>query len=163
MKRLVILAVFAAAAASARLLPAQIPAATNPELTAALEKLRPGHRVRISAGGVQDTGRVAVASPNQLAFRRRTGLNARTASSIDSLWTWKSNSGSGALVGAVFVGALGAFVGAGLSGMALDYEPSRFRTFKVVAGGSIVGGLLGTLIGGIIGSATSHWELVHPR
>lgn len=128
---------------------------------AALQALRPGHLVRISANGVRDTGRVAVASLNQLAFRHRSPI-AMPASSIDSLWTWKSNAGSGALIGAIVVGALGAFVGYGFSGATLDYEPSGAARLKAVVPFGIVGALVGGLFGGAIGGLSSHWELEHP-
>ena len=129
---------------------------------AALQALRPGHLVRISANGLRDTGRVAVASSNQLAFRHRYP-DAMPASSIDSLWTWKSNVGSGALIGASIVGALGAFAGYSIGGIALDYEPSASKRLGPAAAVGIVGGLVGALVGGTIGSVTSHWTLVHPR
>jgi len=143
-------------------IPAQGSAATNPELAAAMQALRPGHLVRISANGVPYTGRVANASYNQLAFRDRYP-GAVPASSIDSLWVYKSNAGSGALIGAVVVGAASAFMGYAMSGMALDYEPSGTEKSKGVAAFGIVGGLVGGLFGGAIGSVLSHWSLVSPR
>ena len=166
MKRLVILATFATAAAGGMLhaqTPASGNAAANTELSAALQSLRPGHLVRISASGVRDTGRVAVASPTQLAFRRRTGLEPVSASTIDSLWTWKSNAGSGALAGAIVVGGFGMLMGYAASGMALDYEPSGGQKFGAAVAVGVVGGLMGALIGGTIGSVLSHWTLVHPQ
>src|SRR5688572_23565476 len=77
---------------------------------AALQALRPGQLVRISAHGVRDTGRVAAASSSQLTFRHPDPV-ARPVASIDSLWTWKSNAGGGARIGAIVVGTLGALVG----------------------------------------------------
>lgn len=128
---------------------------------AALQALRPGQLVRISANGVRDTGRVTVASSNQLAFRHRYP-GGMPASSIDSLWTWTSNAGSGARIGAIVVGALGAFMGYAFSGATLDYEPSGLARLKMVVPFGIAGGLVGGLFGGTIGSAFSHWQLEHP-
>ena len=141
-------------------------AGANPELSAALQALRPGHLVRISANGVRDTGRVAVASPTQLAFRQRrltTPADAVTASSIDSLWTWKSNGGSGARIGAIVVGVPLALFGYAVAGATLDYEPSGSKRLGAALAVGTVGGLVGTLFGGVIGSAFSHWKLEHPR
>jgi len=140
-------------------------AGANPELAAAMQALRPGHLVRISVGGVRDTGRVAVASSNQLAFRPRRRMapaDAVPTSSIDSLWTWRSNAGSGALIGASIVGGLGALAGYSTAGATLDYEPSPFKRLGPAAAVGIAGGLVGALFGGTIGSILSHWTLVHP-
>ena len=137
-------------------------AGPNTELSAAMQALRPGHLVRISANGVRDSGRVALTSSNQLAFRHRYS-DVVPASSIDSLWVYKSNAGSGALIGAVVVGAASAFLGYAMSGMALDYEPSGADKLGGVAAYGVVGGLLGGLFGGAIGSVLSHWSLVSPR
>ena len=140
-------------------------AGANPELAAAMQALRPGHLVRISANGVRDTGRVAVASPTQLAFRQRrpfTPTDAVPGSSIDSLWTWKSNAGSGALIGAIVVGTFSAVGGYAISGLALDYEPSGSKRLGAAVAVGTMGGLVGALFGGMIGSVLSHWNLVHP-
>ena len=140
-------------------------AGANPELAAALQALRPGHLVRISTNGVRDTGRVGLASSNQLAFqpgKRMAPADAVPASSIDSLWTWRSNAGSGARIGGIVVGALGAFAGLALSGAALDYEPGDASRLKMVVPFGIAGGLVGALFGGTIGSMLSHWTLLHP-
>jgi len=148
-----------------RLVAAQEAGGLNPELPAALQALRPGHLVRISVDGVRDTGRVAVASSNQLAFqprRRMAAADAVPTSSIDSLWTWKSNAGTGARIGGIVVGALGAFTGLAFSGAALDYEPGGGARLRTVIPFGIAGGLVGALFGGTIGSMLSHWTLVHP-
>jgi hypothetical protein len=140
-------------------------AGLNPDLPAALQALRPGHLVRISVHGVRDTGRVAVASSSQLAFRPRKRMapaDAVPTSTIDSLWTWKSHAGTGARIGGIVVGALGAFTGLAFSGAALDYEPSGAARLKTVVPFGIAGGLMGALFGGTIGSMLSHWTLVHP-
>jgi len=71
--------------------------------------------------------------------------------------------GSGALIGAVVVGAASAFMGYAMSGMALDYEPSGADKSKGVAAFGIAGGLVGALFGGAIGSVLSHWSLVSPH
>lgn len=84
------------------------------------------------------------------------------AASIDSLWTWKSNTGNGARIGAIVVGTLGAFTGLALSGATLDYEPSGASRLKMVVPFGIAGGLVGALFGGAIGSFFSHWQLEHP-
>jgi hypothetical protein len=131
-----------------------------------MQALRPGHLVRISANGVRDTGRVALASSNQLAFRHRrlmTPADAVPAASIDSLWTWKSHSGTGARIGGIVVGALGAFAGLAFSGAALDYEPSGASRLKMAVPFGIAGGLVGALFGGTIGGLFSHWQLEHPH
>ena len=108
---------------------------------------------------------MAVASSSQFAFRsRRRAAQAEPlpASSIDSLWTWRSNTGSGALIGAGIVGALGAIAGYSVGGIALDYKPSASEKLGPAAVVGIAGGLVGALLGGTIGSVLSHWTLVHP-
>ena len=140
-------------------------AGANPELAAAMQALRPGHLVRISTNGVRDTGRVGLVSSNQLAFRPRRRMapaDPVPASSIDSLWTWRSNAGSGALIGASIVGGLGAIMGYAVAGATLDYEPGGSSKLGAAAAVGIAGGLVGTLFGGMIGSVLSHWTLVHP-
>jgi hypothetical protein len=84
------------------------------------------------------------------------------AASIDSLWTWKSNAGSGARIGAIVVGSLGVFMGYALSGATLDYEPSGASRSKMVIPLGIAGGLVGAIFGGAIGGMFSHWQLQHP-
>ena len=118
--------------------------------------------MRISTSGVRRDGPIALASRNQVAFRGRTGVDAVPASSIDSLWTWKSNAGRGALTGAILGGGAGALFGIAFAGMAQASEPSGSEELQAAAAFGVVGGLMGTLVGGTIGSVLSHWVLVHP-
>ena len=84
------------------------------------------------------------------------------ASGAGTEWTWRSNAGSGALIGATIVGGLGAIAGYSIGGIALDYEPSASKRLGPAAVVGIAGGLVGALFGGTIGSLLSHWTLVHP-
>lgn len=134
-------------------------AGSTAQREAALQALRPGHLVRISASGVRDTGRVAVVSPNGLALRRRTGQVALAASSIDSLWTWKSNVGNGALTGTIVLGVVGALW------MYASADPTNefiFDRSGLTVAGGVAGALVGLMSGAIIGSVLSRWQLVHP-
>jgi len=123
-----------------------------------------GHRVRLKVadsllegrmrGVVGDTVRVEIPPVWAIA-----------AADIDSAWIRSNSAGTGALIGAALIGLFGAQAGAnvcnfnpGIGGP----DPDCKESFSNVAGGFLLGAVVGAGAGAIIGSVVGRWKRVYP-
>jgi len=132
-----------------------------------VERIPPGTRVRVTAGGDRVTGSVMASSGDSLTWM--PDRNAQPVSlawaRVDALEVSDGRHGhvwEGLAAGVVGGAALGAGVGA------LFADPGFFSRGDITAAGALVGASAGALLGVLIGSAvrTERWQpraMVHAR
>jgi len=140
-----------------------VPPTPTAPAAVALVGVPKGHRVRLKVadsllegrmhGVVGDTVRVEIPP-----------LWAIPAANIDSAWARSNNAGTGALIGAALIGLVGAQAGAthcNLTFGGFGNQDCR-ETFSDIAGGFILGAMVGAGAGAIIGSVVGRWKRVYP-
>ncbi len=138
---------------------------------AALARLTPGAAVRLSAGmpkRVQGTLRSWTWSDSTVLIAAAPGTTVTSVAvgAIDTLWVRGRATGTGAVVGAVTVGLLGAAAGAASCGLANSVNSlsgqSQQSCAGPVAGGGLLGVGVGLGLGALVGSAFPKWRRVAP-
>jgi hypothetical protein len=86
-----------------------------------------------------------------------------TAGSIDSLWSQRNATGTGAIVGALAVGLPSVYVWHELCELGREGAGCKGRDLLAVAAASALTAAAGAALGALIGSSISRWRLRYAR
>ena len=144
--------------------PQQCSCAASHGATDCFQSLADSQWVRLNVPHVAGRyeGRLLQRGPDHLVLSAEPEPLRIAATTIDTLWTRGNSGKTGAIVGAVVLGALGAVVGAAYAGgRRVRTEPDIEQGGScLVAGGVGLAG--GALLGGLIGLAIPKWHRQYP-
>ncbi len=128
---------------------------------AAFESLADSQWIRVKVPNVAGRyeGRLLQRSPDHLVLSAEPEPLRIAATTIDTLWT-RGNAGvTGAIVGGLVLGTLGAALGAAAAGESTEEDITTGEGMLFVGGIGLAGG---AILGGLIGLATHKWHRQYP-
>lgn len=154
---------FFAAVFSASIAWTPVSTATAQQITErqdAFESLGDSQWVRLTVPDVgRHEGRLLERSSDQLVLSADPQPLRVPATTIDTLWTRGTAVKTGAIVGAVILGALGTALGAWAGAESTDHD---FQTGEAMLLGGGIGLLGGALLGSVTGLAIPKWHRRYP-
>ncbi len=127
----------------------------------AFESLADSQWIRVKVPDVAGRyeGRILQRGPDHLVLSAEPEPLRVVATTIDTLWT-RGNAGvTGAIVGGLVLGTLGAALGAGAAAESTEHDVTTGEAMLFVGGIGLAGG---AVLGGLIGLATHKWHRRYP-